>query len=114
MTYGGIIQSVKVPDRRGRTTNISLGFDNLPDYAALSPYFGATHRPLRQPDREGPVHARRDDVPDPDRQGENALHGGTIGFDKKVWKAGSSATTTPSASPSPTSARTARWASPVS
>src|SRR5262245_62113939 len=40
MTYGGIIQSVRVPDRRHRLANVTLGFDNLADYVAKSPYFG--------------------------------------------------------------------------
>ena len=40
MTYGGIIQSVKVPDRRGNSANVTLGFNNLADYVAKSPYFG--------------------------------------------------------------------------
>ena len=40
LTYGGIIQSVKVPDRRKHFENVTLGFDNLADYVAKSPYFG--------------------------------------------------------------------------
>jgi aldose 1-epimerase len=39
--YGGIIQSIEVPDRRGRRANVALGFDNLDDYVTSnSPYFG--------------------------------------------------------------------------
>jgi len=40
ITYGGIITSVKVPDRKGQFANVVLGFDNLQDYEAKSPYFG--------------------------------------------------------------------------
>jgi aldose 1-epimerase len=29
LTYGGIIQSLQVPDRRGRSANVVLGYDNL-------------------------------------------------------------------------------------
>ena len=40
LTYGGILQSIEVPDRRGRNANVTLGFNNLADYVAKSPYFG--------------------------------------------------------------------------
>ena len=30
MTYGGIVQSLKVPDRNGRFGDVVLGYDNLP------------------------------------------------------------------------------------
>src|SRR4051812_884006 len=46
ITYGGIIQSVKVPDRRGHRANVTLGFRNIggytsPAYVKSNPYFGA-------------------------------------------------------------------------
>jgi aldose 1-epimerase len=46
ITYGGIIQSVNVPDRRGRDANITLGFGDIagytsPAYIKSNPYFGA-------------------------------------------------------------------------
>src|SRR5713226_4247079 len=41
-TYGGIVVSLKVPDRKGKLDDVVLGFDNLDDYVkANSPYFGA-------------------------------------------------------------------------
>jgi aldose 1-epimerase len=47
INYGGIIQSVQVPDRRGHMRNVALGFKNLagylsPAYIKSNPYFGAT------------------------------------------------------------------------
>src|SRR5205814_8023135 len=39
--YGGIITSLKTPDRAGRFSDIVLGYDNLAGYLASSPYFGA-------------------------------------------------------------------------
>ena len=47
LTYGGIIQSVKVPDRHGHRRNVALGFKDLagytsPAYIKSNPYFGAT------------------------------------------------------------------------
>ena len=40
ITYGGIIQSIRVPDREGARANVALGFDNLEDYVERNPYFG--------------------------------------------------------------------------
>jgi aldose 1-epimerase len=87
LTWGATIQRVETPDRRGRTTNISLGFDNLPDYAALSPYFGATIGRYGNRIAKGKFTLDGVDYQIPVNNGENALHGGTIGFDKKVWDA---------------------------
>ena len=87
LTWGATIQRVETPDRRGRTENISLGFDNLPDYAALSPYFGATIGRYGNRIAKGRFTLDGTTYQIPVNNGENALHGGTIGFDKKVWKA---------------------------
>lgn len=40
LSWGGVVHSLEVPDRRGHLANIALGFDNLADYVAKSPYFG--------------------------------------------------------------------------
>ena len=87
LTWGATIQRVETPDRRGRTENISLGFDNLPDYAALSPYFGATIGRYGNRIAKGQFSIDGNNYQIPVNNGENALHGGTLGFDKKVWKA---------------------------
>ncbi|WP_328427999.1 aldose epimerase family protein [Streptomyces sp. NBC_00443] len=85
LSYGGVVQSLEVPDRRGRLANISLGFDNIEDYVAKSPYFGALIG--RYGNRIGKGKFTLDgkayqvNVND----GENSLHGGAQGFDKRVW-----------------------------
>ena len=40
--YGATVTSIKVPDRNGRLTEITLGFDNIDSYIAGHPYFGST------------------------------------------------------------------------
>src|SRR2546423_4969006 len=39
--YGGIILSLKVPDRNGAFDDVVLGYDSLAGYLRSSPYFGA-------------------------------------------------------------------------
>jgi len=87
LTWGATIQRVETPDRDGRLANISLGFDNLADYAAHSPYFGATIGRFGNRIAKGKFTLDGESYQIPVNNGENALHGGTIGFDKVVWSA---------------------------
>jgi aldose 1-epimerase len=87
LTYGGIFQSIEVPDRRGRLENVTLGFDNLADYVENnSPYFGAIIG--RYGNRIGGATFTLDGVTYPlaANNGPNHLHGGNVGFDKRVWE----------------------------
>ena len=87
MNYGGIIVSVKVPDSAGHVDDVVLGFDNLAGYLQPEPYFGALIG--RYGNRIGHAqftldgktyHLAKND-------GDNTLHGGLKGFDKRVWTA---------------------------
>ncbi len=88
ITYGGIIQSIETPDRHGRTANIALGFDNLTDYLeSNSPYFGCIAG--RYANRIAKGRFTLDGVTYQlnVNNGENHLHGGNVGFDKRIWQA---------------------------
>jgi len=87
LTYGGILQSIEVPDRRGRVANVTLGFDNLADYVARSPYFGSITG--RYANRIAGGQFTLDGVRYqlPINNDPNSLHGGTVGFDKRIWSA---------------------------
>lgn len=87
ITYGGIITSVKVPDRDGVMANINLGFNNLADYETKSPYFGCiTGRYAnRIANATFMLDGTRYTLAAND--GVNSLHGGAVGFNKRVWKA---------------------------
>ena len=41
ITYGAVIQAIRVPDRAGRLDDIALGYDSMQGYLTSSPYFGA-------------------------------------------------------------------------
>ncbi|WP_028800960.1 aldose epimerase family protein [Streptomyces sp. 142MFCol3.1] len=85
LSWGGVVQSLELPDRHGQYANVSLGFDNIDDYVAKTPYFGALIG--RYGNRIGKGQFTLDgtayqlSVND----GVNSLHGGTKGFDKHVW-----------------------------
>ena len=68
LTYGGILQEISVPDRKNKVANVTLGFDNLADYVAKSPYFGCITGRYANRIAQRAVHARRRHVPAADQQ----------------------------------------------
>ncbi len=92
LTYGGIVQSVYVPEAHGRPVNLVLGFPTLADYVAHnSPaagggvYFGALIGRYANRIAKGMFTLDGVTYQIPVNNNGNALHGGTIGFDKKIW-----------------------------
>lgn len=85
LSYGGIVQSLEIPDRHGRYTNVSLGYDSIEEYVAGTTFFGALigrygNRVARgRFTLDGKTHQLS--VND----GENSLHGGAKGFHTRVW-----------------------------
>ena len=88
MTYGGIIQSIKVPDWSGQMANVALGFSKLDDYVTNnSPYFGAIIGRYANRIAKGMFTLDGVTYQLPVNNGPNSLHGGLKGFDKRVWQA---------------------------
>ncbi|TXS42248.1 galactose mutarotase [Streptomyces sp. uw30] len=85
LSYGGIVQSLEIPDRRGRLANVSLGFDNIEDYVAKSPYFGALIGRYGNRIGKGKFSLDGKAYQVNVNDGVNSLHGGAKGFDKRVW-----------------------------
>jgi aldose 1-epimerase len=85
--FGGIVTSLVIPDRNGHPGDVVLGFDNLSDYIGVHPYFGcivgryANRISGAKFDLDGKTVQLTKNI------GENHLHGGNSGFDKKIWKA---------------------------
>jgi aldose 1-epimerase len=87
ITFGATIHTVETPDRRGRTDNITLGFPTLEGYLENSPYFGSTIGRYGNRIAKGQFTIDGVTYQIPPNNGENALHGGPIGFNKHVWAA---------------------------
>jgi aldose 1-epimerase len=89
MTYGGVVLSLKMPDKSGQFADVVLGCDKLEDYAKTPPppYFGALVG--RYGNRIGKAQFTLDGKTynlSANDHG-NTLHGGNKGFDKVLWTA---------------------------
>jgi aldose 1-epimerase len=91
MTYGGIVTSLKVPDKNGTFADVVLGFDSLDDYTKPSyvgscPYFGALIGRYGNRIALGKFSLDGAEYNLPTNNAPNTLHGGPKGFDKVVWR----------------------------
>ncbi|HEY3914282.1 MAG TPA: aldose epimerase family protein [Verrucomicrobiae bacterium] len=87
MTYGGIVVSLKMPDKKGEFNDVVLGYDNLDSYVKNSPYFGALIGRYGNRIAGGKFTLDGQTYNLPINDGPNTLHGGKKGFDKRVWTA---------------------------
>ena len=87
ITWGGIVVSLKVPDKSGTPTDVVLGFDTFEPYIKNPAYFGALIG--RYGNRIGHAQFKLGGVAChvPKNDGDNSLHGGTSGFNSKLWTA---------------------------
>jgi aldose 1-epimerase len=90
ITYGGIVQSLKVPDKNGKSADVVLGFDSIDGYAGgpkpNPPFFGALIGRYGNRIAGGKFTLDGKTYEIPKIEPTNALHGGVKGFDKVVWK----------------------------
>ena len=87
ITYGGIVTALKVPDRDGQLADVVLGFDNLNAYVNGHPYFGAIIGRITGRVSGGQLKVADKLYQLACNQAPNHLHGGKVGFDKRVWDA---------------------------
>ncbi len=87
LTYGGIIQSLKMPDRTGAYDDIVQGFDTLAEYEKSSPYFGSLIGRVGNRIKDGSFTLDGKTYTLAKNNGPNHLHGGIKGWDKLVWTA---------------------------
>jgi len=87
LSYGGIVQTVSVPDREGRRANVVLGFPDLAGYVENPAYFGCITGRYANRIARGAFTLDGQAYRLATNNGPNHLHGGERGFDKRVWAA---------------------------
>jgi aldose 1-epimerase len=87
LSYGGIVQSLKTPDKTGKMDDVVLGFDDLAGYVKSSPYFGAIVGRYGNRIARGRFTLDGKTYKLAINNAPNSLHGGIKGFDKVVWHA---------------------------
>jgi aldose 1-epimerase len=84
--YGAIVVSIQVPDKNGKKTNVTAGFSNIDGYLQRHPYFGATVGRFCNRIAKGKFTLEGKTYSLATNNGPNHLHGGEIGFDKRMWQ----------------------------
>ena len=87
MNYGGIIVSLRAPDREGKLDDVVLGYDSFEGYRTNPAYFGAIIGRYANRIAHGSFQLDGKTYSIPKNNGDNTLHGGIRGFDKKLWTA---------------------------
>jgi len=85
--FGATVVALRVPDRAGKAADVVLGFDTLEGYENGKAYFGATVGRYGNRIAGGQFSLDGKTYTLPKNDGNNTLHGGIVGFNKKVWKA---------------------------
>jgi aldose 1-epimerase len=86
ITYGGIVTSLTAPDRAGKLADVVLGMDTLAGYLAETQHFGALIGRYGNRIGNAQFHLDGQLFTLPKNDGENTLHGGPEGFDRRLWK----------------------------
>ena len=86
MDFGATVTSVLTPDRAGVPGEVTLGFDDATPYVeGRSPYFGCVPGRVANRIANGIFTMGTKDYSLATNNGPNHLHGGRVGFDKKLW-----------------------------
>jgi aldose 1-epimerase len=90
--YGATITAISVPNSKGEVENIACGFDKLDgyfsnEYVDNSPYFGGTIGRYCSQIKDAKFSLNGKEYQLSANCGDNNLHGGTVGFDKRIWNA---------------------------
>ena len=87
INYGATVVKLSAPDRNGKIEDIILGYDSLSSYVNGSSFFGGIVGRYGNRIAKGRFTLDGKEYQLPINNPPNSLHGGTIGFNKRVWKA---------------------------
>lgn len=83
--FGASIISIKTPDRHGKIVDVVLGYDDIEKYKRQTKYIGATVGRCCNRIKNGLIDIDGTKYQLNCNDSKNHLHGGDIGFDKKIW-----------------------------
>jgi aldose 1-epimerase len=86
MTWGATVTRIAVPDRQGKTADVTLGFDTLTPYLSPHPFFGSIVGRYGNRIAKGRFTLNAVEYKLATNNEPNHLHGGTRGFDRRLWK----------------------------
>lgn len=86
LPFGAAIRAIRVPDRQGRSTDICLGYDRIEDYRDYDACFGGTIGRCANRIGGAAFTLNGETVRLTANEGANQLHGGVVGFHKKLWR----------------------------
>jgi aldose 1-epimerase len=86
INYGATVVKLKVPDKNGKIEDVILGYDSLSSYVKGSSFFGGIVGRYGNRIAKGKFTLDGKEYQLTINDGENSLHGGTIGFNKRVWE----------------------------
>ena len=88
LTYGATVAELRVPDASGKLADVLLGFDDIKGWQSQgNPFFDCVVGRYANRIAKGKFTLDGTTYELATNNGPNHLHGGTAGFDKKVWKA---------------------------
>jgi len=85
ITYGATVVSLTAPDKNGKFADVVLGYDNIEGYVADKAFFGAIVGRYGNRIGKGKFKLEGKEYQTSINDGENSLHGGFQGFNKKLW-----------------------------
>ncbi|MDA3883694.1 MAG: galactose mutarotase [Bacteroidales bacterium] len=85
INYGGIITQLRVPDKHNNFVNVVLGYDSIDEYCADTFFIGALIGPCANRIAQGRCVIDGKEYSFEKNNGENHLHGGSVGFHKSFW-----------------------------
>jgi aldose 1-epimerase len=85
--YGATIVSLEAHDRNGKLANVALGFDTLEGYLGHTAYFGCAVGRYANRIALGKFKLDGKEYTLATNNAPNHLHGGTAGFNRKLWMA---------------------------
>jgi len=86
-TFGGYVQAIRTLDKNGRFVDVALGYDDIAAYEKETQHIGALIGRHANRLAKGKVTIAGKEYQLYCNNGKNHLHGGKVGFDKKLWQA---------------------------